>query len=100
MKTVVRVRADHLWRVPQELREQAQDDAIFSPYTIRRRAGLDIISDGEQGRESYSNHFAEKLDGVDLDKPGQMRQSFRQGHPGAAHLRQDPTQRSRSKCIR
>jgi 5-methyltetrahydropteroyltriglutamate--homocysteine methyltransferase len=76
MKTVVRVRADHLWRVPQELREQAQDDAILLAVRDQEKAGLDIISDGEQGRVSYSNHFAEKLDGVDLDKPGHSPNRF------------------------
>jgi 5-methyltetrahydropteroyltriglutamate--homocysteine methyltransferase len=76
MKTVVRVRADHMWRVPPELREQAQDDAIVLAVRDQEKAGLDIISDGEQGRVSYSNHFAEKLDGVDLDKPGQSVNRF------------------------
>jgi 5-methyltetrahydropteroyltriglutamate--homocysteine methyltransferase len=76
MKSVVRVRADHLWRIPEPLREQAQDDAIILAVRDQERAGLDIISDGEQGRESYSNHFAEKLSGVDLDKPGQTANRF------------------------
>jgi len=76
MKTVVRVRADHMWRVPPELREQAQDDAIVLAVRDQEKAGLDIVSDGEQGRVSYSNHFAEKLEGVDLDKPGQSVNRF------------------------
>jgi 5-methyltetrahydropteroyltriglutamate--homocysteine methyltransferase len=76
IKSVVRVRADHLWRVPEAQREQAQDDAIVLAVHDQERAGLDIISDGEQGRESYSNHFAAKLEGVDLDKPGQMPNRF------------------------
>jgi 5-methyltetrahydropteroyltriglutamate--homocysteine methyltransferase len=70
-KSVVRVRADYLWRVPAEFRQQAQDDATILAIRDQERAGLDIISDGEQGRESYSNHFANALDGIDLDKPGQ-----------------------------
>jgi 5-methyltetrahydropteroyltriglutamate--homocysteine methyltransferase len=76
MKSVVRVRADHLWRIPAPLRQQAQDDAIILAVRDQERAGLDIITDGEQGRESYSNHFAEKLDGVDVDKPGQSVNRF------------------------
>lgn len=76
IKSVVRVRADHLWRVSKELRQQAQHDAIVLAVHDQERAGLDIISDGEQGRESYSNHFAAALDGVDLDKPGQTPNRF------------------------
>ncbi|MGZ5834601.1 MAG: uroporphyrinogen decarboxylase family protein [Xanthobacteraceae bacterium] len=76
IKSVVRVQAEHLWRVPPELREQAQDDAIILAIYDQERAGLDIISDGEQGRESYSNHLAAKLDGVDVEKPGQMPNRF------------------------
>jgi 5-methyltetrahydropteroyltriglutamate--homocysteine methyltransferase len=77
MKTVVRVRADHLWRIPKgELRTQAEADAIVLAVRDQERAGLDIISDGEQGRESYSNHFADALEGVDLDKYGEMPNRF------------------------
>lgn len=76
IKSVVRVRADHLWRVPPELRRQAQDDAIVLAVHDQERAGLDIISDGEQARESYSNHFGTAIEGVDLDKPGQMPNRF------------------------
>lgn len=76
IKSVVRVRADHLWRIPEPLRQQAQDDAIILAVRDQERAGLDIISDGEQGRESYSNHLAEKVSGIDLDKPGQAPNRF------------------------
>jgi len=77
VKTVVRVRADHLWRIPKgELRTQAEADAIILAVRDQERAGLDIISDGEQGRESYSNHFADALEGVDLDKFGEMPNRF------------------------
>jgi 5-methyltetrahydropteroyltriglutamate--homocysteine methyltransferase len=77
IKSVVRVRADHLWRIPKgELRTQAEADAIVLAVHDQERAGLDIVSDGEQGRESYSNHFADALDGVDLDKPGEMPNRF------------------------
>jgi 5-methyltetrahydropteroyltriglutamate--homocysteine methyltransferase len=77
IKSVVRVRADHLWRIPKgELRTQAEADAIVLAVHDQERAGLDIVSDGEQGRESYSNHFAAALDGVDLDKFGEMPNRF------------------------
>jgi 5-methyltetrahydropteroyltriglutamate--homocysteine methyltransferase len=72
----VRVRADHLWRVAPELRKEAEADAIVLAVHDQERADLDIVSDGEQGRESYSNHFADALEGVDLDKPGMMPNRF------------------------
>ena len=65
-----RVRATELWRVAPEWREQAFDDATILAIRDQERAGLDIITDGEMRRESYSNRFATALDGVDLDNPG------------------------------
>jgi 5-methyltetrahydropteroyltriglutamate--homocysteine methyltransferase len=65
-----RVRARELWRVPDELLEQAQDDATVVAIEEMEAAGLDVITDGEIRRESYSNRFANGLDGVDLDNPG------------------------------
>lgn len=65
-----RVRATELWRVAPEFREQAFDDATILAIRDQERAGLDIISDGEMRRESYSNRFATALEGVDLDNPG------------------------------
>jgi 5-methyltetrahydropteroyltriglutamate--homocysteine methyltransferase len=65
-----RVRATELWRVAPEWREQAWDDATMLAIRDQERAGLDIITDGEMRRESYSNRFATALDGVDLDNPG------------------------------
>src|SRR4030095_9443947 len=65
-----RVRAKELWRVPHRLRDQAQDDATLLAIRDQERAGLDILTDGEQRRESYSNRFATALDGIDLDNPG------------------------------
>src|SRR5499427_2173488 len=65
-----RVRARELWRVAPELLDQAQDDATSLAIRDQERAGLDIITDGEMRRESYSNRFATALDGVDLDNPG------------------------------
>jgi 5-methyltetrahydropteroyltriglutamate--homocysteine methyltransferase len=67
---VPRVRADDLWRVAPDLLEQAQDDATLLAVRDQERAGLDIVTDGEQRRESYSNRFANALDGIDLDRPG------------------------------
>jgi 5-methyltetrahydropteroyltriglutamate--homocysteine methyltransferase len=65
-----RVRARELWRVAPEWLEQAMDDATLLAIRDQERAGLDIITDGEMRRESYSNRFATALDGVDLDNPG------------------------------
>ena len=65
-----RVRARELWRVPEPLLEEAQDDATRLAVQDMERAGVDVITDGEMRRESYSNRFATTLDGVDLDRPG------------------------------
>ena len=65
-----RVRATELWRVVPELLEQAQDDATLLAIHDQERAGLDIVTDGEIRRESYSNRFATALEGVDIDNPG------------------------------
>jgi 5-methyltetrahydropteroyltriglutamate--homocysteine methyltransferase len=65
-----RVRARELWRVPEPFLEEAQDDATRLAVQDMERAGVDVISDGEMRRESYSNRFATALDGVDLDDPG------------------------------
>jgi 5-methyltetrahydropteroyltriglutamate--homocysteine methyltransferase len=64
-----RVRARELWRIAPEWLEQAQDDATLLAIRDQERAGLDIITDGEIRRESYSNRFATALDGIDLDNP-------------------------------
>jgi 5-methyltetrahydropteroyltriglutamate--homocysteine methyltransferase len=69
-KQVPRVRARDLWLVGEEHLQAAQDDATLLAIRDQERAGLDIISDGEQRRESYSNHFATALEGVDTDNPG------------------------------
>ena len=65
-----RVRARELWRVAPEYLEEAQDDATLLAIRAQEKAGLDIITDGEMRRESYSNRFATALDGVDIDNPG------------------------------
>src|ERR1041385_213534 len=74
-----RVRARELWRVVPEFLEQAQDDATLLAIRDQERAGLDIITDGEMRRESYSNRFATALAGVDIDNPGTALD--RSGHP-------------------
>src|SRR5438105_9640019 len=65
-----RVRARELWRIEPQWLEQAQDDATLIAIRDQERAGLDIVTDGEMRRESYSNRFATALDGIDLDNPG------------------------------
>lgn len=74
-----RVRARELWRVPEPYLEEAQDDATRLAVADMERVGVDVITDGEMRRESYSNRFATALDGVDLDAPGVALD--RTGHP-------------------
>jgi 5-methyltetrahydropteroyltriglutamate--homocysteine methyltransferase len=66
-----RTRAKELWRIPEEFLAEAQDDATRLAILDQEKAGLDIVTDGEIRRESYSNHFATALDGIDLDNPGE-----------------------------
>jgi 5-methyltetrahydropteroyltriglutamate--homocysteine methyltransferase len=65
-----RTRAKELWRIGEAFLQAAQDDATRLAILDQERAGLDIVTDGEIRRESYSNFFATALDGVDLDQPG------------------------------
>lgn len=67
-----RTRAKEIWRVPEPLLEGAQDDATILAIRDMERAGIDIVTDGEARRESYSNRFALALDGVDLDNPAEI----------------------------
>jgi len=67
---VPRVRAPEIWRIEAPLLEEAQDDATRLAIRDMERAGIDIISDGEMRRESYSNRFATALEGIDIDNPG------------------------------
>jgi 5-methyltetrahydropteroyltriglutamate--homocysteine methyltransferase len=69
----VRIRAQELWRVPEPWLEQAQDDATRLAIGDMEEAGIDIITDGEIRRESYSNRFATALSGVDFDHPAEVR---------------------------
>ena len=66
-----RVRARELWRIAPEHLEEAQDDATALAVADQLRAGVDIVTDGEMRRESYSNRFANALEGIDLDRPGE-----------------------------
>src|SRR6478735_5427221 len=78
-KMVPRVRMDDLWLIePKEL-EAKQDEATLLAIRDQERAGLDIVTDGEQRRESYSNRFATALEGVDTNNPGTALD--RSGHP-------------------
>jgi 5-methyltetrahydropteroyltriglutamate--homocysteine methyltransferase len=70
---VPRTRAKAIWRIADPLLEQAQDDATVVAIREMERAGIDIVSDGEIRRESYSNRFALALDGIDADHPGSVR---------------------------
>jgi 5-methyltetrahydropteroyltriglutamate--homocysteine methyltransferase len=74
-----RTRALELWRVADEFLEEAQDDATILAIRDQERAGLDIVTDGEIRRESYSNRFATALEGVDVENPGTALD--RSGHP-------------------
>ena len=84
-----RLRARELWRIDPKWLRDAQDDAVLLAVRDQERAGLDIITDGEMRRESYSNVFANALSGVDLDNPGTVR-----GRAG------DQTVRSRGSLAR
>ena len=88
-----RVRAKELWRVDPEFLAQAQDDATLLAIRAQEDAGLDIVTDGEIRRETYSNHFATALDGVDIDNPGTALD--RSGHPNPVPRIAGPIRRSR-----
>ncbi len=74
-----RVRAMELWRIDEKWLQEAQDDATILAIRDQERAGLDIVTDGEIRRESYSNRFATALEGVNIDDPGTALD--RSGHP-------------------
>ena len=93
-----RVRAKEIWRVPPQWLEQAQDDATLIAIRDLERAGIDIISDGEIRRESYSNRFATALDGMDLDNPGTALD--RTGHPNPVPRVVGPIKRTRPVELR
>jgi 5-methyltetrahydropteroyltriglutamate--homocysteine methyltransferase len=71
-RSVPRVRAPEIWRVPEPHLAEAQDDATILAIRDMERAGIDIVTDGEIRRESYSNHFAAALEGIDRERPGEV----------------------------
>jgi 5-methyltetrahydropteroyltriglutamate--homocysteine methyltransferase len=93
-----RVRATELWRVDPQYLEQAQDDATLLAVRDQERAGLDIITDGEARRESYSNRFATALSGVDIDNPGTALD--RSGHPNSVPRVVGPVERMHPVQVR
>ena len=93
-----RVRARELWRFQEPLLEQAQDDATRLAVLDMERAGVDVITDGEIRRESYSNRFATALEGVDLDEPGVALD--RTGHENPVPRVVGPIRRTRPVEIR
>ena len=88
-----RVRAKEIWRVAPAFLEQAQDDATVVAIRDMERAGIDIVTDGEIRRESYSNRFATALEGMDLDNPGTALD--RTGHPNPVPRVVGPIRRAR-----
>jgi len=88
-----RVRAAELWRPAPEHLARAQDDATLLAIRAQEDAGLDIVTDGEIRRESYSNHFATALAGLDLDRPGEALD--RSGHPNPVPRVVGPVSRPR-----
>ena len=93
-----RTRALEIWRVAPEHLEQAQDDATIVAIRDLERAGIDIITDGEIRRESYSNRFATALEGMDLDNPGTGLD--RTGHPNPVPRVVGPIRRTRPVEVR
>src|SRR5436190_3070153 len=97
-KSVPRTRMQAMWRLPAEHLEQAQDDATQVAIGDMERAGIDILTDGEIRRESYSNRFATALDGIDLDKPGER--LSRSGRPDIVPRVVGPIRRTRPVEVR
>ncbi len=93
-----RVRAKELWRIDPRYLEEAQDDATLIAIRDQERAGLDILTDGEQRRESYSNRFATALSGVDTRNPGTALD--RSGHPNPVPRVVGPIERQGSVQVR
>src|SRR2546430_10436629 len=87
-----------IWRIPEPLLQQAQDDATVLAIRDQERAGIDILTDGEIRRESYSNRFATALEGMDLDNPGSALD--RTGHPNPVPRVVGPIRRARPVEVR
>ncbi|MEI6303699.1 MAG: 5-methyltetrahydropteroyltriglutamate--homocysteine methyltransferase [Betaproteobacteria bacterium] len=88
-----RTRAKELWRIPEAYLEEAQRDATLIAIRAQEQAGLDILTDGEIRRESYSNRFATALSGIDIDNPGVGLD--RSGHPNPVPRITGPIKRMR-----
>src|SRR5712672_1673850 len=97
-KSVPRTRMTEMWRIPETYLEQAQDDATVVAIRDMERAGIDIVTDGEIRRESYSNRFATALEGMDLDNPGTALD--RTGHPNPVPRVVGPIRRTRAVEVR
>ena len=93
-----RTRAKEIWRVAPEFLEQAQDDATLLAVRDMERAGIDLLTDGEMRRESYSNRFATALEGMDVDNPGTALD--RTGHPNPVPRVVGPIRRVRPVEVR
>lgn len=93
-----RVRARELWRVPPAWLAEAQDDATLAAIKAQEEAGIDIVSDGEIRRESYSNLFATALEGIDIDNPGTALD--RSGHPNPVPRVVGPIRRKHAVGVR
>jgi 5-methyltetrahydropteroyltriglutamate--homocysteine methyltransferase len=93
-----RIGAHHFWRVDDRFLEQAQDDATLLAIRAMERAGIDIITDGEVRRESYSNRFANALEGIDLEHPGSV--AGRGGSPTPVPRVVGPIRRARPVEVR
>jgi 5-methyltetrahydropteroyltriglutamate--homocysteine methyltransferase len=93
-----RVPARELWRVDETWLEEAQDDATRLAVRDMEEAGIDVVTDGEIRRESYSNRFANALDGLDLDQPGSALD--RTGHPNPVPRVVGPIRRARQVHVR
>ena len=93
-----RVPAHELWRVEEEWLEEAKDDATALAVRDMEEAGIDVVTDGEIRRESYSNHFANALEGLDLDNPGTALD--RTGHPNPVPRVVGPIRRARPVNVR
>jgi len=92
-----RVRARELWRVAESWLAEAQNDATVLAIRAQETAGLDIVTDGEIRRESYSNRFATALEGVDIDNPGTALD--RSGHPNPVPRIAGPIRRRRPVLV-
>ena len=98
-KGVPRVRADELWALPPDLLAGAQDDAAELAIRDMERAGIDVITDGEVRRESYSNHLIAALEGIDAVHPAALTNRAGRSIPVPRIVGADtPHQGSRGRC--